>query len=205
MPQLWLTIPANRAFPPGTGINMQGSPGVSSVIIDFSGATIEIINDRQDAAWFIFGPMTTQYSSFNNQGQSVTRHPRGWCWLALFLALGWTGCKHESPAAAGINPAGTYTLVSVDGKQVPCNLTHEGAAMTVKSGVFTISGDGTCLSESVFAVESYPDVHREVKATYTMEGTKLTVKWQGAGTTTGTVNGNTFTMNNEGMMFLYQK
>ena len=31
------------------------------------------------------------------------------------------------------------------------------------------------------------------------------MKWQGAGLTTGTVEGNTFTMDNEGMLFVYKK
>ncbi len=49
------------------------------------------------------------------------------------------------------------------------------------------------------------DSSREVKATYTHEGGKLTMRWQGAGTTTGTIQENTFTMNNEGMLFEYRK
>ena len=106
--------------------------------------------------------------------------------------------------AADINPAGIYTLVSVDGKQVPCTITHEGAAVTVKSGLFTISGDGTCSSKVIFSVAN-SDVNREVKATFTREGAKLTMKWQGAGTTIGSVEGNTFTMDNEGMVFAYRK
>jgi len=31
------------------------------------------------------------------------------------------------------------------------------------------------------------------------------MNWQGAGTTIGTVEGDTFTMNNEGMVFAYRK
>jgi hypothetical protein len=31
------------------------------------------------------------------------------------------------------------------------------------------------------------------------------MKWQGAGMTTGTIAGNTFTMNNEGMELVYKK
>jgi hypothetical protein len=49
------------------------------------------------------------------------------------------------------------------------------------------------------------DVNRVVKATYTRENSKLTMRWEGAGTTTGTVEGDTFTMNNEGMIFAYRK
>jgi hypothetical protein len=58
---------------------------------------------------------------------------------------------------------------------------------------------------SVFAVSSYPDVNRVVKATSTLAGTKLTMKWEGAGVTTGQVEGNTFTMNHEGIVLAYQK
>ena len=42
-------------------------------------------------------------------------------------------------------------------------------------------------------------------ATYTREGGKLSMQWEGAGSTTGTVEGNTFTMDNEGMVFVFRK
>ena len=44
-----------------------------------------------------------------------------------------------------------------------------------------------------------------MRATYTRHGSELTMQWQGAGTTVGTLTGDTFTMNNEGMMLAYQK
>jgi len=56
-----------------------------------------------------------------------------------------------------------------------------------------------------FSVEPSKEMTREVKAAYTQEGSTLTMKWEGAGTTTGTVHGDTFTMNNEGMVFSYRK
>ena len=153
----------------------------------------------------MIGTMKTKHNSINGENQPVTRHPLGWCLLALFLALAWAGCKQEAKVAADINPAGIYTLASVDGKPVPCALTHEGATMTIKSGVFTISGDSTCSSKIIFSMPSKGDVGREVKATYTQQGAKLTMKWEGAGITMGNVEGNTFTMDNEGMVFAYQK
>ena len=149
--------------------------------------------------------MKTKCNSLHSERQPATRPPLGWYVLALFLALGWTGCKQDSNVAADVNPAGIFTLMSVNGKQVPCNLTHEGANMTVKSGVFTISGDGTCSTRTIFSVDSHGDVTREVEATYTRKGTKLTMKWKGAGTTEGDIEGNTFTMNNEDMVLAYQK
>jgi len=149
--------------------------------------------------------MKIKHNSLTGENQPAARHPLGLCLLALFLVLAWTGCKHETTVAADINPAGTYALMSVDGKLAPCALTHEGVNVTVKSGVFTINGDGTCSSKIIFSVPSQGDVNREVKASYTRQGAKLTMKWEGAGTTTGSVKSNTFTMDNEGMVFTYQK
>jgi hypothetical protein len=134
------------------------------------------------------------------------------CLLAgLLLALGLTGCKDSSSTAGGPNAgapaniAGDYALVSVDGKAVPCVVSHEGRDVTVKSGRFTINADGTCRSQSVFAVLPSKDVNRLVEATYTVSGANLTMHWKGAGTTTGRVQGSDFTMNNEGMIFAYRK
>jgi hypothetical protein len=85
-------------------------------------------------------------------------------------------------------------------------VTHQGKpGLTVKSGAFIINADGTCSSKVVFVAPSGNDTTREVKAAYTRHGSKLTMKWERAGTTTGTVEGDTFTMNNEGNVFAYRK
>ena len=123
--------------------------------------------------------------------------------LLALLLLALAGCK--SATTTKIDPAGVYTLISVNGQPVPCNLTHEGVAMMVQSGSFIINADGTCRSLSVFAVPPHPDVRREVNATYTQAGAELTMRWQRAGITTGQVKGNEFTMDNEGMIFVYRK
>jgi len=127
--------------------------------------------------------------------------------LLAMLLLALTGCQHPTTTTAttGPDPAGVYTLVSVNGQNVPCNLTHESAAMTVKSGSFTITTNGTCRSLCIFAVPPHPDIHREVTATYTQQGAELIMRWHGAGTTKGQINGDEFTMNNEGMIFFYRK
>lgn len=125
--------------------------------------------------------------------------------LAVVLLLALTGCKHETPATAAINPAGAYTLVTVDGQSVPCSVKHEGAALSIKSGVFTITADGSCRSLMNFSVPERGDMSREVKATYTQKGAELTMQWEGAGLTRGQLNGNQFTMTNEGMVLSYRK
>jgi hypothetical protein len=125
--------------------------------------------------------------------------------LAVLLLLALTGCKNAATNTAEIYPVGVYNLVSIDGKTVPCNLTHEGAAMVVKSGSLTFNADGTCRSLSIFSIPPHPDIRREVNATCTQNGAELTMRWQGAGITKGQINGDTFTMNNEGMIFCYRK
>ena len=125
--------------------------------------------------------------------------------LAVLLLLALTGCKKATTNTAVIHPVGVYTLVSIDGKSVPCNLTHEDAAMVVKSGRLTFNADGACRSLSIFSIPPHPDIQREVNATCTQNGAELTLRWNGAGITQGQIHGDTFTMNNEGMIFSYQK
>ena len=133
------------------------------------------------------------------------RHSLPLCLLALFLVMVWAGCKQEAKVAAEINPVGNYALVSVDGNKVPCTVAHEGHTLTVKSGTFIINADGTCSSKMALSLPSGDNSSRVVKATYTRQGSKLNMRWEGAGTTTGTVDGDTFTMNNEGMILAYRK
>jgi hypothetical protein len=96
-------------------------------------------------------------------------------------------------------------LVSVNSNKVPASVSHDGTALQVRSGSFSIKADGTCSTKTVFVPPSGQEATRDVSATYTKEGSKLTMQWQGAGMTTGTIEGNTFTMDNEGMVFVYKK
>lgn len=134
------------------------------------------------------------------------------CLLAAGLLL--CGCNEQTPATQqtqqpsapkAADLSGVYTLVSVNGKAVPSSVSHDGNALQVRSGSFTINADGTCSTKTVFVPPAGQEATREVSATYTKDGAKLTMQWQGAGMTTGTVEGNTFTMDNEGMLFVYKK
>jgi hypothetical protein len=156
--------------------------------------------------------MKQKQNELNGEQRQTTRHLLRWCFLPLVLVLVGAGCTQEGKvpsdtktgagADARTNPVGTYALVTVDGKPVPCTVQHEGHSMTIQSGGFVINADGTCGSKMTLAGR---DAAIEVKATYTQEGAKLTMKWQGAGMTIGTVEGDTFTMNNEGMVLAYRK
>ncbi len=127
--------------------------------------------------------------------------------LAFLLGAGLilSACKPQATADKGADLSGVYSLVSVNGKNLPASVSHDGVALQVRSGAFTLGPDGTCGSKMVFVPPSGKEVTREVSATYTREGAKLTMQWKGAGKTTGTIETNTFTMNNEGMVFVYRK
>jgi hypothetical protein len=176
--------------------------------IDFFKGGIGIFNSRYFRGWYYKHIMKTNGTPLTLQLNLAS--PRFWALglmagIFLVLALGLTGCHAASVAPAAPDITGAYTLVSVDGKPLPCVISHENAEIHVKSGVFTIKADGTCRSESVFAVSGYPDTKRVVEADYTLSGTNLTMRWKGAGTTTGTADGKAFSMNNEGMIFAYSK
>ena len=125
--------------------------------------------------------------------------------LAFLLLHLLTGCQGATALAARNHPAGLYRLVSIDGKMIPCDLSHEGASLVVQSGSISFNADGTCRSLTVFSVPPRRDIHREVNATYTQNGKELAIQWLGAGTTKGRLNGNVFTMNNEGLILVYRK
>ena len=125
--------------------------------------------------------------------------------LVLVAGLFLSACQQKTAGVSGTDATGIYTLLSVDGAEVPADVSHGDVPVRVVSGVFTISVDGTCSSKVVFGPPEGDEMIREVNATYTQEGPKLTMEWEGAGTTEGTVEGDSFTMNNEGMIFAYKK
>lgn len=101
--------------------------------------------------------------------------------------------------------AGHYTLVEVDGRAVPTTVDHDGTALEIRSGTFSIGSDGRCSTTTVFVPPSGRELAREVHAVYAKDGPRLTIWWDGAGTTAGSVDGATFRMDNEGVMFVYRK
>ena len=136
--------------------------------------------------------------------KATNKHPLQLC-LLLTAGLLLSACKPEAKVTKDVDPTGDYALVSVNGSSVPGSISHDGTALQVRSGTFTIKADGTCSTKTVFVPPSGTSATREVSATYTKEGSKLTMQWKGAGTTTGTIVGKTFKMNNEGMVFVYRK
>ncbi len=125
--------------------------------------------------------------------------------LLLLAGFLFPACTKPESSIRDSDFAGVYRLFSVNGNLLPANIDHEGSALQVRSGTFILNSDSTCSTRTVFVPPSGTEIAREVSATYTKEGSKLTIQWQGAGTTVGTIQGNTFTMDNEGMLLVYKK
>jgi len=144
------------------------------------------------------------YQNAKSVGLATVHHAAQ---LGLLLAVGLSlsACKQEAKVTPGNGSTGVYTLVTVNGNKVPASISHDGVAVEIRSGSFTINADGTCASKTCFVPPKGTEVTREVSATYTREGSRLNMRWQGAGQTTGTLEGNTFTMDNEGMVLAYKK
>ena len=107
----------------------------------------------------------------------------------------------KSPA----DKIGNYELTAVNGIAIPATVSHDDAKIKVHSGVFAIRDDGTCSSKTVFSPPSAGKTTRVAHATYTRKDSNLVMRWRGAGTTTGTVDGETFTMDNHGIIFSYRR
>lgn len=123
------------------------------------------------------------------------------------------GCEAQPPAGGGADIAGVYKLVSLDGHAVPFAPMHQGQqSPQVSGGSLTINSDGTFsgainFSDPRITVPAGPEKEpgSPTPGTYTREGNNLKLKWPGAGYTTVTIEGDKLTMNNEGMLFVYQK
>lgn len=124
--------------------------------------------------------------------------------LLLAGGLGTTSCAGAQAGPERPDPAREYVLVSVDGLSVPADVADHGMELRVVSGVMSLEADGTCTSRTVFQPPSRAEMTREVRATYTMAGDSLTLHWEGAGTTVGVLQGDTFTMDNAGMVLVYE-
>lgn len=127
------------------------------------------------------------------------------CFLVAIAGPFAVGCKAPHSIADPIDLVGSFALVAVDGKPVPASVLHDGGTLEVLSGAFTFSPEGTCSATTVFIAPSGGEVSREASATYQRDGARLTMRWKDAGRTVGMLDGDTFTMINEGMSFEYRR
>ena len=146
----------------------------------------------------------TGFPPLNNLVAALTMASRICLGLAAGLIL--ASCTAgETSASSADASSSVYTLATVAGNPVPADISHDGTSLQVRSGAFTINADGTCSAQTVFVPPSNKEVTRNVSGTYIKDGPTLTMQWKGAGKTVGKLEGDTFTMNNEGTVFVYKK
>lgn len=116
------------------------------------------------------------------------------------------GARPDGAVAPGDPLVGSYTATTINGTAIPGRVVNnQGVALEVRSGSFEFRADGTCRSVMVFVAPNGSEMVRDVEATYIREDGTLTMQWEGAGTTTGTLRGDTFTMDNVGMVIVYRR
>ena len=124
----------------------------------------------------------------------------------LVMGLCLTGCRRpaKDPTQAA-DHTGTYTLVTVNGSEVPYTPVPEGSGPQVQSGAFTLNADGTVTHATNFGQVDGKELSHESNGAYTLDASRVSFQWKGAGTTTATLEGNTLTMNWDGVIFAYRK
>ena len=125
--------------------------------------------------------------------------------FALIILMVQSSCVKQENDFSDTDSSQLYALVSINGKPVPAYVLHQGTDLQVLSGTFFFRSDGTCNSKTIFVPPSGTKIVRDVTAIYIRDGSSLTMQWKGAGITIGTIQNNTFTMDNEGMVFVYEK
>jgi hypothetical protein len=125
------------------------------------------------------------------------------CILAMGLCL--PACRQPSRTAQTSDHTGTYTLATINGNKIPYTPTHEGGAPEVRSGTITINVDGTFTSAMSYGPPEAKIPSRDFSGTYTRDASRFSLQWKGAGVNTAILEGCTFTMDNEGILFAYRK
>jgi len=125
--------------------------------------------------------------------------------LLVACLTGFTGCGGRP--AGNLDPAiaGEYKLLSVNRRPVPVSVRKEGEVVQVLSGSLHLRTDGTCRSRLVLAPGAGLQVNREVRATCSFDGSRLTLQWEEGGSAGGSIRGDTITLNNEGLILYYRK
>ena len=137
----------------------------------------------------------------------------GIAFAAVVLAGIATGCRTNGEQSPDLDPAetstdatGTYNLVSIEGNAIPYAPMHLGRRQPqVVAGTITLHEGGTFASTMQYANEAGRTMSRAFSGTYSFDGAEFVLSWTGAGRTKATLEEDTFTMNNEGMLFVYEK
>lgn len=129
--------------------------------------------------------------------------------LSLALALAIVGCGSDSssePTNASV--AGTWSLVSVNGAALPFILSAS-PKIELLSSVVTVASNGTFTSSTqtrtTIGTQATTSTSTQ-SGTYTLSGSAVAIRsTDGSTVQAGSVSGNTLTLAQTGLVFVYQK
>ena len=131
--------------------------------------------------------------------------------LATLLAV---ACGDGGPADPAPSISGTYVLHTIDGQALPLDLvdSESGDQMTVHSGSMTLTDAGTfTMTEAVrfSSGGSALELSLTGSGTYTRNGATLTFNMvdeeEGPTSFTATISGNTVSMVDDGVTFVFRR
>ena len=131
--------------------------------------------------------------------------------LALVLALVGCGSDDDSTSPTNTSVTGTWSLQTVNGSALPFTLATTPAKIELLSYVVVVASNGTWTSseQTRTTIGTQPPVTATVPdaGTYTISGNNVSLTSSSAGSTpqAGTVSGNTFTITQAGLTFVFQK
>ena len=131
--------------------------------------------------------------------------------LSLALALAIVGCGSDSssePTTASV--AGTWSLQSVNGGALPFILSASNPKIELLSNVVNVSANGTWTSttqtRTTIGTQAPTTASSTQSGTYTLSGSAVSIRsTDGSTVQAGTVSGNTLTLAQTGLVFIYQK
>ena len=130
-------------------------------------------------------------------------------WPLLFvvsaLVLLTSGCRKNTSAAKSPDYTGTYTLDTINGRKLPFNPLPRIAATEFSSGAITLQADGSFTSAISYRTPEGKISKRDASGSYTNAGTSFRLQYTGRGAATATLEGNTFTVNDDDMKLVYRK
>ena len=119
------------------------------------------------------------------------------------------GCsKSSSSGATGVTAAevGVYSLQSLNSAPLPTSISEGGVPVEVTAGTLTLSaGNGLQISTTFRQTPGASPQTRVVSGKYQLTGTSLAFTYTNGGANSGTLNGTTIQMTNEGIVWAYRR
>lgn len=124
--------------------------------------------------------------------------------VLLFAGMFLSACHANADDVNGSDIPGYYVLATVIGEKLPTTVSRGDEKLRVRRGHFIIKADGGCNNRVVFARLSGDDFTRSVNGSCTRNGSELNIQWYDAGQTEATIEGDSFKINDQGVMYVYK-